>query len=101
MTCVSERSGSASSGMFLIVQKERPRTTRTAAVTRYRFSAEKRMTRLIMGLLASHGRERGAQARLRVDEEVGARDHLLAGAQPGDGLDELGVGGADPHLARL
>src|SRR6266496_5578267 len=57
MTWVSERSGSASSGMFRIVQAESARTTTTPAMTRYLFSAEKRMIRLIIYLPPIAARE--------------------------------------------
>src|SRR5512133_3337169 len=100
MTCVSERSGSASSGMRRIVQIDSASTAPTAAMTRYLFSAEKRMTRLITSL-PPHSGQRRAQPGLGVDEEVGAGHHLLAGREPRHDLHRVPPGGAEPHLARL
>src|SRR6266545_4858393 len=137
MTCVSERSGSASRGMFRIAHHDPTSATIVATMTRYLFSAEKRMIRLIMALpsvpcvrvlggravlrrrlggrallLLPSGRgrrgaprrqrrERRAEARLGVHEEVRARHDAVALLEPRDHLDEVGVALTELDLARL
>src|SRR5512143_1255064 len=128
MTWVSERSGSASSGMLRIDQKAMTSATTAAPMTTMRFSAEKRMIRLITlvpsvagvrvgrrrggraaGRAAARRRraaprqraQRRTQPRLGVDEEVGARHHLVAGGEAVDDLGVLPVAVADLDLARL
>src|SRR5512141_1422492 len=86
MTCVSERSGRASSGMLRAVQIAMAMATTVPAITRYLFSAEKRMIRL-SNLLASDGREGCAQLGFRIHEEVGPRDDLVALREPRGHLD--------------
>src|SRR6516165_8053778 len=100
ITCVSERSGRASSGMLRMLQYENASATATAASTRYLFPAENRMMDLIIaslpvssvgfwrrrlaggrrGLLLRGLRQRGQrglETRLGVDEEVRPRHHLF------------------------
>src|SRR5689334_9483684 len=98
--------------MFRIVQKDPASATSVAARTRYLFSAENRMTFWMKVRLAGsvpsarislppHRGERRAQARLGVDEEVGAGDDPLALLQPADDLHRVAVGRAELDLARL
>src|SRR5215467_1229032 len=101
MTWVSERSGSASSGMCRIVQTEIASNTSAAAITRYRFSAENRIILLIIASLASHRGQRSAQPRFRVDQEIGPGYHPLALLQPLHHLDLVAGFGSELHFARL
>src|SRR5215212_332733 len=115
MTCVSERSGSASSAMRFIDQ--RPAKTSAAAIVSVMnwFVAQMRMSfsimavfpraaRLLAVLMASrsvHLRERRFQPRLRIDEEVRLRDDFLAGGETAAHfVDLLGLR-SDRDLARL
>src|SRR5207244_2841863 len=91
MTCVSERSGRASTAMRLIDQ--RPANTSAAMIVsvmnlfvaqmRISFSimrslpAHRRLLAVLMGSPSVHLRERRFQPRLGIDEEVRLRDDLF------------------------
>ncbi len=119
MTCVSERSGSASTGVR--TAERTPAATRNAVAmrTRNRLTTDQRMRAAITWHLPgmrrggsrrrrSRGRlrhrhvaEHGTQASLRVDEELAAGDHLVAFVQALDDLQRVAQVGAEHHLARL
>src|ERR1041384_3994871 len=102
MTCVSERSGRASSGMFRALQYAPTSATATAARTSPRLWAENSMMRRIMRASLRRERgERGLQARLGIDQEAGAHHHLLAIVEAGKHLDQIARSVAGGDLARL
>src|SRR5690349_12911083 len=95
MTCVSERSGIASSLRFCTHQSAPAMADATTMRTKYLFFALSSMIRSTiaspsLGRRRGRLRERGhggAEARLRVDQEVRRRDDVIALAQSGEHLE--------------
>src|SRR5262245_37240111 len=95
ITCVSERSGIASSGIFLIVQLAAASATAVKISTRNLLRALNSMIRSIIGAasvgvrrrrLRAERFQRCTKARLGIDQEVGRGDDLLAGFHAGKDL---------------
>src|SRR6266404_2052128 len=111
ITCVSERSGIASSGMFLTAHVAPTRATTVRISTRNLLAALKAMTRLITRSssawvlrVARRLLERGqsrAEARLGIDEEVGGGHDLFAGGDPAHDLIIAFGRASQRHRARL
>src|SRR4051794_19374389 len=78
MTCVSERSGMASSGVRDIDTTPHAATITVATSTRKRLAIDQRMTEAIMSA-SLQARGRGLEARLGVDEELAGNHDLLPG----------------------
>src|SRR6188508_3885655 len=82
MTCVSERSGMASSGVCRIARSPATVATSTSAIVTTRFRAHHVMSRSIMAVLPLGGR--GAKPRLGRHEEVARGDHHIPFAKSAD-----------------
>src|SRR3989338_929780 len=103
MTCVSDRSGIASSRMFFMQYQPPAIATAVRARTRNLLWADQAIVFLIMGgsVLVLAGHDEGLQLGFGIDEEVGGRHHLLA--FPDARKDLVVAVGLPPHahLARL
>src|SRR4249919_3223660 len=98
MTCVSVRSGIASSGVRLNACRPKPTPTRTPAIVIARLRAHHPMTRSIIARLPLA--RRGAQPALGGDEEVAGHDHALAGGDAAEHLVVAAGARAEPDLTR-
>src|SRR5205085_12154602 len=104
MTCVSLRSGIASSGVCAIAWIASTTATSTPPTVARGCRAHQPITRSIafMGLSpwASPLARRRAQPALRGDEEVARRHDALAGSEPARYLVPAAGAGAQRHVAR-
>src|SRR5262245_52218423 len=107
MTCVSERSGIASSGMCRVVQTAAATATAVSSNTRIRLRALNSMIFSTMRApsvgcvrLLERG-ERGPETRLRVDEEVRGGHDLVALGEAGEDLVVSFRRPPERHRARL
>src|SRR5690348_5491537 len=98
MTCVSLRSGMASSGMFSRAHQPPSAAAATSKKTRNRLRAENSMIVLIMVRSRPHS---CFQLALRINEKVSGGDDPLAGFEPAQDLNASIGFGADFHFARL
>src|SRR5258708_14199005 len=101
MPCVSEGSGSASTGIWVIWMRLLRTATPVRASTRSLCAALNRMTRRTMSAATAAACDRRAQAGFRVEQEIRGDDHPLAGGEAPPYLVSAGQAGAQRDLARL
>src|SRR5262245_24896982 len=95
MTCVSERSGTASSGVRRSAAIPRPRAAIVPATVKTLWRAE-RATRRSITTFSSPPLRRRSQRALGADEEVSRGHHVVAVAEPAHHL--VVTAGADSEL---
>src|ERR1700691_4800957 len=102
MTCVSDRSGSASSGVEMVACMPQAASRTVAIRTKKGFWIDQRMREAGMSVHLGTREvvERAAQIRLRVDEELPRCDDGLSQVEPPQNLGAPAVLGADANDGR-